>query len=89
MHERSRPKWSGPRSNRGYVLLKVETVEDAAWVSQPEAARRLGVTLLRVAVLIVNRRLIPAENAAGLGGVGPRDEGEVRGAVGSGRSATP
>lgn len=61
MHERSRPEWSGPRSNRGYVLLKVETVEDAAWLSQPEAARRRGVTLLRVAVLIVNRLLIPAE----------------------------
>lgn len=62
MHERRRPEWSGPRSNRGYVLLKVETVEDAAWLSQPEAAHRLGV-----AVLIVNRRLIPAENPAGLG----------------------
>ncbi|MFF5754130.1 hypothetical protein ACFY7A_01665 [Streptomyces longwoodensis] len=49
------------------MLLKVETVEDAAWLSQPEAAHRLGVTLLRVAVLIVNRRLIPAENPAGLG----------------------
>ncbi|MCX4997485.1 hypothetical protein OG739_32840 [Streptomyces longwoodensis] len=44
------------------MLLKVETVEDAAWLSQPEAAHRLGV-----AVLIVNRRLIPAENPAGLG----------------------
>ncbi|MEU3549101.1 DNA-binding protein [Streptomyces longwoodensis] len=51
------------------MLLKVETVEDAAWLSQPEAARRLGVTLLRVAVLIVNRRLIPAENPAGHAGV--------------------
>jgi hypothetical protein len=47
----------------------VDTVEDDAWSSQPEAARRLGVTLIRVGMLIANRRLIPAENPAGQAGV--------------------
>ncbi|MCX4853762.1 DNA-binding protein [Streptomyces canus] len=65
-HRPGRP-WS--RSKRGYVLLKVDTVGDAAWMSQPEAARRLGVTLIRVGMLIANRCLIPAENPAGQAGV--------------------
>lgn len=69
MRERHRPGRSWPRSNRGYVLLKVDTVEDDAWMSQPEVARRLGVTLIRVGMLIANRRLIPAENPAGQAGV--------------------
>ncbi|WP_121709075.1 DNA-binding protein [Streptomyces sp. E5N91] len=69
MHER---RWQGrswSREDRGYVLLKVDTVEDDAWMSQPEAARRLGVTLIRVGMLLANRRLIPAENPAGQAGV--------------------
>jgi hypothetical protein len=69
MHEEHRTGWPWSRRNRGYVLLKVDTVEDAAWMSQPEAARRLGVTLIRVGMLIANRRLIPAENPAGQAGV--------------------
>ncbi|MEU9367166.1 DNA-binding protein [Streptomyces avermitilis] len=47
----------------------MDTVEDDAWMSQPEAARRLGVTLIRVGMLIANRRLIPAENRSGQAGV--------------------
>ncbi|WP_333735688.1 DNA-binding protein [Streptomyces sp. IBSBF 2806] len=47
----------------------MDTVEDDAWMSQPDAARHLGVTLIRVGVLIANRRLIPAENPAGRAGV--------------------
>ena len=69
MHENRRPGRSWSRNNRGYVLLKVDTVEDDAWMSQPEAARHLGVTLIRVGMLIANRRLIPAENPAGQAGV--------------------
>jgi hypothetical protein len=69
MHERRRPGRSWSRNNRGYVLLMVDTVEDDAWMSQPEAARHLGVTLIRVGMLIANRRLIPAENPAGQAGV--------------------
>ena len=69
MHENRRPGRSWSRNNRGYVLLKVDTVEDDAWMSQPEAARHLGVTLIRVGMLIANRRLIPAENPAGRAGV--------------------
>jgi len=69
MQERRRQRWSPSRNNRGYVLLKVDTVEDDAWMSQPEAARRLGVTLIQVGTLVANRRLIPAENPAGQAGV--------------------
>ncbi|WP_328978459.1 DNA-binding protein [Streptomyces canus] len=47
----------------------MDTVKDDAWMSQPEAARRLGVTLIRVGMLIANRRLIPAENPSGQAGV--------------------
>ncbi|MFG2439714.1 DNA-binding protein [Streptomyces sp. NPDC048508] len=47
----------------------MDTVEDGAWMSQPDAARHLGVTLIRVGMLITNRRLIPAENPAGQAGV--------------------
>lgn len=69
MNQRRRPGRSWPRSNRGYALLKVDIVEDDAWSSQPEAARSLGITLIRVGMLIANRRLIPAENPAGQAGV--------------------
>ncbi|MET8787558.1 MULTISPECIES: DNA-binding protein [unclassified Streptomyces] len=47
----------------------MDTIENEAWMSQPEAARHLGVTLIRVGTLIANRRLIPAENPAGQAGV--------------------
>ncbi|KQX69504.1 hypothetical protein ASD48_40520 [Streptomyces sp. Root1310] len=69
MHDRRRTGRSCSRNNRGYVLLKVDTVKDDAWMSQPEAARHLGVTLIRVGMLIANRRLTPAENPAGQAGV--------------------
>ncbi|MCX4583773.1 hypothetical protein [Streptomyces sp. NBC_01481] len=35
-------------------LLKVDTVEDNAWMSQPEAAHQLGVTLARLGMLIAD-----------------------------------
>ncbi|MEU5077370.1 DNA-binding protein [Streptomyces asoensis] len=38
-------------------------------MSQPEAARTLGVSALRVAMLLANGRLTPAENQAGHAGV--------------------
>ncbi|WP_327318859.1 DNA-binding protein [Streptomyces sp. NBC_01235] len=69
MHERGQQGRPRSRNNRGYVLLKADTVEDDAWMSQPEAARHLGVTLIRLGMLIANRRLIPAENPAGRAGV--------------------
>ena len=69
MHDSRRPRRSWSRNNRGYVLLKVDTVEGDAWMSQPEAACHLGVTLIRVGMLIANRRLMPAENPAGQAGV--------------------
>ncbi|MFJ9121968.1 DNA-binding protein [Streptomyces sp. NPDC102394] len=47
----------------------MDTVKDDAWMSRPKAARRLAVTLIRVGMLIANRRLIPAENPAGQTGV--------------------
>lgn len=69
MNNRRRPWWSWSRNTRGYVLLKVDTVEHDAWMSQAEAARLLGVALIRVGMLIANRRLIPAEDPAGRAGV--------------------
>ncbi|MEU6914950.1 DNA-binding protein [Streptomyces olindensis] len=69
MDDSRRPRRPWARTERGYAVLKVDTVEDDAWMSRPEAARRLGVGLLRVGMLIANRRLIPAENPAGQAGV--------------------
>ncbi|MEU5249639.1 DNA-binding protein [Streptomyces asoensis] len=59
----------GPRKERGYFLLRATRVRDDAWMSQPEAARTLGVSALRVAMLLANGRLTPAENQAGHAGV--------------------
>ncbi|MFE7330191.1 DNA-binding protein [Streptomyces sp. NPDC057565] len=47
----------------------MDTVEDNAWMSQPEAARQLGVTLTRIGMLMANGHLTPAENPAGRPGV--------------------
>lgn len=38
-------------------------------MSQPEAARHLGIALVRVGMLIANGHLTPAENPAGRAGV--------------------
>ncbi|OAR26788.1 DNA-binding protein [Streptomyces sp. ERV7] len=69
MSHHSRRGWSGPRRHRGYTLLKVDTVEDNAWMSQPDAARRLGVSLARLGMLIANGRMTPVHNPAGRAGV--------------------
>ncbi|MFE4959434.1 DNA-binding protein [Streptomyces sp. NPDC056653] len=47
----------------------MDTIEDNAWMSQPEAARHLGVALTRVGMLMANGHLTPAQNPAGLAGV--------------------
>lgn len=69
MEQAHRPRLPSRRSNRGYLLLAVETVSDENWMSQPNAARHLGITLARVGVLIANRHLTPEENPAGQAGV--------------------
>ncbi|MGQ4328618.1 DNA-binding protein [Streptomyces hayashii] len=69
MPEERRQRWPRPGSERGYFLLKADRVEDDAWLSQPEAARQLGLALPRVGMLIANGRLVPAENPAGRAGV--------------------
>ncbi|MFD9793720.1 DNA-binding protein [Streptomyces sp. NPDC059070] len=55
--------------HHGYILLRVETVEDSAWISQPDAARRLGVSTARLGMVIANGHLTPAHNSAGRAGV--------------------
>ncbi|MEU5825423.1 DNA-binding protein [Streptomyces sp. NPDC047803] len=58
-----------PRDERSYSkLLRVPRVDDA-WLSQPEAARQLGIALFRVGALIACGHLAPAENSAGSAGV--------------------
>ncbi|MCX5165288.1 DNA-binding protein [Streptomyces sp. NBC_00264] len=47
----------------------MDTVEDNIWMSQPEAARHLGIALTRIGMLIANGHLTPAENPAGRAGV--------------------
>lgn len=60
-----------PRDERRYPkrLLRVPQVPDAAWLSQPEAARQLGIALFRIGVLIACDHLAPAENSTGRAGV--------------------
>ncbi|MGW6209242.1 DNA-binding protein [Streptomyces sp. NPDC055089] len=60
-----------PRHERRYpkLLLRVPQVPDDAWLSQPEAARQLGIALFRIGVLIACGHLAPAENPAGRAGV--------------------
>lgn len=59
------------RNERRYPepLLRVPQVPDDTWLSQPEAARQLGIVLFRVGVLIACDHLAPAENSAGRAGV--------------------
>lgn len=45
-------------------LLRVPRVPDDAWLSQPQAARQLGIALFRIGVLIACGHLTPAENSA-------------------------
>ncbi|MEU1438577.1 DNA-binding protein [Streptomyces sp. NPDC005786] len=59
-----------PRDERRYPkLLRVPRVTDEDWLSQPEAARQLGIFLFRVGALIACGHLAPAENSAGRAGV--------------------
>ncbi|MYS34276.1 hypothetical protein K388_06514 [Streptomyces sp. KhCrAH-43] len=59
-----------PRDERSYSkLLRVPRVADDAWLSQPEAARQLGIALFRVGALIACGHFAPAENSAGSAGV--------------------
>lgn len=59
-----------PRDERRYPkLLRVPLVTDDVWLSQPEAARQLGIALFRIGALIACGHLAPAENAAGRAGV--------------------
>ncbi|MFE9859886.1 DNA-binding protein [Streptomyces sp. NPDC005780] len=59
------------RDERRYpkLLLRVPQVPDDTWLSQPEAARQLGIALFRIGVLIACDHLAPAENSAGRAGV--------------------
>ena len=59
------------RQNRGYpaALSCARTVDDGGWVSQFEAADRLGVSMMRIGFLIQNGRLDPVHSASGQAGV--------------------
>ncbi|MFF3968075.1 DNA-binding protein [Streptomyces griseorubiginosus] len=67
--QKRRQERSRRRGERGYFPLKADRVEDDAWMSQPEAARHLGIALIRVGMLIANGHLAPAENPTGQAGV--------------------
>jgi hypothetical protein len=60
---------TAPDKRRYSQLLRAVRVEDDAWLSQPEAARQLGIAAFRVGVLIACGHLAPAENPAGTAGV--------------------
>ncbi|MDP9403494.1 MAG: DNA-binding protein [Actinomycetota bacterium] len=59
------------RQNAGYPspMGRVLSVPDEEWLSQFEAAERLGIGMFRVGVLIANGHLVAAENATGQAGV--------------------
>ncbi|MFE3329908.1 DNA-binding protein [Streptomyces sp. NPDC059176] len=60
---------TAPDQRRYSKLLRAVRVEDDAWLSQPEAARQLGIAVFRIGVLIACGHLSPAENPAGNAGV--------------------
>lgn len=53
---------------RGWANAPV-TAADADWLSQPDAARLLGMATGRIGLLIANGHLEPAHNHAGWAGV--------------------
>ncbi|WP_326844288.1 DNA-binding protein [Streptomyces sp. NBC_01281] len=58
------------RDERRYPkLLRVPWIPDDAWLSQPQAARQLGIALFRIGALIACGHLTPSENSAGRAGV--------------------
>lgn len=59
-----------PKDERRYPkLLQIPQVADDVWLSQPEAARQLGIAVFRIGALIACGHLAPAENPAGKAGV--------------------
>lgn len=58
-----------PDERRYPKLLRVPQVTDDVWLSQPEAARQLGIALFRIGAFIACGHLTPAENSAGRAGV--------------------
>ncbi|MFE4959208.1 DNA-binding protein [Streptomyces sp. NPDC056653] len=59
-----------PKDERRYPkLLRVPQLAHDAWLSQPEAARQLGIALFRIGALIACGHLAPAKNSAGRAGV--------------------
>ena len=57
-----------PRLMRGWANAP-ETVDDAEWLSQPEAARLLGLATGRIGLLSATGHLHPAHNSLGGAGV--------------------
>lgn len=59
------------REQRGYpnVMGGVASVGDGEWLSQPDAASRLGIAVIRIGVLIACEHLVPVQNSAGHAGV--------------------
>jgi len=66
-----RTGWIVPRDQRGYpkIMGRVVRVGEDAWVSQSDAAGKLGIVLIRIGALIACGHLTPAENPAGQAGV--------------------
>lgn len=57
-----------PRAMNRWANAPAE-VDPGSWVSQPAAAERLGVSMVRIAVLIANEHLSPATDPNGEQGV--------------------
>lgn len=59
------------RQNGGYLAAfsSARRVDDGDWVSQFDAADRLGVSMMRIGFLTQNGRLEPVHSATGKGGV--------------------
>ncbi|MFB7225423.1 DNA-binding protein [Streptomyces sp. NPDC056227] len=49
--------------------MRVIHVEGDAWLSQPEAAQHLGISMARLGLVLACGHLTPAENPAGRAGV--------------------
>jgi hypothetical protein len=62
---------AGPADRAGppSKLVHIPRRADDAWLSQPEAARRLDTALFRIGALIACGHQAPAENPAGRAGV--------------------
>ena len=69
-HERNQRSIAS-REQRGYPIIMggIGSVGDDEWLSQPDAAARLGIAVIRVGVLIACEHLVPAHNPAGHAGL--------------------